>query len=83
MKKNRTPTATTSIDEDPKLNAKGKSNSIKKATTKKVPPPKKAAALEKNDNKVATINSKSNSNEDKTLGEAASKKRGWWNKTQT
>ena len=83
VKTNQTPNAATSIDEDPKLNAKGKPNPIKKATTKKVPPPKEALALEKKDNKVAMVNSKSNNNEDKALGEAAPKKRGWWNKTKT
>jgi ribonuclease E len=83
LKTNQTPNAATSLDEDSKLNAKGKPNSIKKAATKKVLPPKEALALEKKDDKVATINSKSNSNEDKALGEAASKKRGWWNKTKT
>ena len=83
LKTNQTPTAATSIDEDPKLKAKGQPNSIKKATTKKVPPQKEALALEKKDNKVASINSKSNSNEEKALVEAASKKRGWWNKTKT
>ena len=81
LKTNQTPTTATS--EDSKLNAKGKPNSIKKATAKKVPPPKEALALEKKGDKVATINSKSNSNEDRALGEAASKKRGWWNKTKT
>ena len=81
LKTNQTPTTATS--EDSKLNAKGKPNSIKKATAKKVPPPKEALALEKKGDKVATINSKSNSNVDRALGEAASKKRGWWNKTKT
>ena len=83
VKTNQTPNAATSIDEDPKLNAKGKPNPIKKATTKKAPPPKEALALEKKDNKVAMVNSKSNNNENKALGEAAPKKRGWWNKTKT
>jgi hypothetical protein len=83
LKTNHTPTAATSIDEDSKLNVKRKPNSIKKATAKKVPQPKEALALEKKDNKVAMVNSKSNNNEDKALGEAAPKKRGWWNKTKT
>jgi hypothetical protein len=82
LKTNQTPTAATLIDEDPKLNTKGQPNSIKKASTKKIPSPKEALTLEKKDNKVATINSKSNSIEDKALSEAASKKRGWWNKTK-
>ena len=85
LKTNQTLTSTSLIDEDSKLNVKGQSNSTKKATTKKTSLPKETMALENKDRKVPKMNSKSKTNEDeeKAEGEAASKKSGWWNKTKT
>ena len=83
LKTNQTHSSNTSIEENSKLNAKGQPNSIKKANAKKATLPKETSALENKDSKVARIESKSNITEDKAEGEAASKKRGWWNKIKT